>query len=74
MDRKEKERFDDLCYEAWASGRNPDDVSRDGFDSYIYKGCDFEDISLDMVLPKLSKEKKEEMYDNWRWHWVCSFR
>jgi hypothetical protein len=55
----EKE-FDDLVYEAWRRGRNPDLVSADRYDDRRAQGYYPDEITLDMVLPKRKKREDEE--------------
>jgi hypothetical protein len=47
----DRERLYDLQYEAWRSGRNPDDVSEDNYDSCRSSGYHPDEIGLEDVLP-----------------------
>ena len=51
MDKKDYDRFADLCYEAWRQGKNPDAVSEDRYDACRAEGWYPDEISLDMVYP-----------------------
>jgi len=51
MSRSEDERFDDLVYDAWRAGKNPDSVSRDRYDDRLAEGFYPDEISLQDVLP-----------------------
>jgi len=45
--KERRDRFGDLCYEAWMSNKDPDGVNGDAFDDCYYRlGMEPEDISL----------------------------
>ena len=52
MNSEERDRFDDLVYEAWRSGRNSDLVSEDRFDQMLDQGFYPDEIELKDVYPK----------------------
>lgn len=51
-------RYYDLQYEAWRSGRNPDNLSMDEFDYYQSLGYQSEEISLEMIYPEREQEQE----------------
>ncbi len=53
MDRRQEEndRFNDLVYDAWRAGRNPDAVDRDRYDYRLCQGYYPDEISLNDVMP-----------------------
>ena len=54
------ERFGDLVYEAWRSGRNPDLVDRDRYDAARAAGTYPDEITLRHVLPKARTDYPDE--------------
>lgn len=50
--QKEDERYYDLVYEAWRSGRDPDHVSRDRYADMLARGFEPDEITVTNVLPK----------------------
>jgi len=50
------DEFYDLCYDAWMTGKNPDNVDIDLYDSAIADGYYPDEITLDMVYPKQTQE------------------
>ncbi len=61
--REEDERFDDLVYEAWRTGENPDLVSRDRYDGLLSRGFYPDEISLRGVLPTPIEPQEEYPYE-----------
>lgn len=59
--KEENDRYGDLVYDAWRSGRNPDAVSRDRFDDRLADGYYPDEISLEMVLPR--RQRPEDQRD-----------
>ena len=54
------DRFYDLCYDAWRSGKNPDSLSIDKYDAYQQvDGYYPDEITLEMMLPQQLKEEEE---------------
>jgi hypothetical protein len=57
----EDNRFYDLRYDVWRSGRNPDNLSRDDFDTYLVQGYHPEEITANMMLPKKKRSEDESI-------------
>lgn len=61
MSKYDNDRFDDLVYRAWRSGKNPDDVSRERYDIARKEGFYPDEISLHMVMPKERHTDSQEL-------------
>jgi len=60
MSKEDDDRFGDLVYDAWISGRNPDAVSWDRYDNRRSQGLYPDEIMLDDVCPKRKQEEDEK--------------
>lgn len=49
--REAEEEFGDLCYEAWRTGHDPNNVSRDDFDYMLSRGFSPDEIRLRDCIP-----------------------
>ena len=58
----DRERFYDLCYEAWCRGVNPDYVNYDNYDYCRSQGYYPEEIGLDMIYKQRKIEEDEYYY------------
>jgi len=52
------DEFYDICYDAWRSGKNPDNVSEDKWDYYRAEGYYPDEITLGMMLAESPEEKR----------------
>jgi hypothetical protein len=57
-DRDEKEYYDRV-YEAWRTGRDSDAISRDDWDYYKAMGYQPDEISTDMLCPRVRPSREE---------------
>ena len=66
MGRREEEddRFGDLVYEAWRTGHDPDQVSRDRYDGMLSHRYYPDEISLGSCIPQRGPSEEEQYYDD----------